>query len=100
MTRMIRYEWKKIWNSRLTQISVIGCSLFLIFCVYSSITQIEATDPDGRTVRGMDAAQVMKDTQQRVTLTQNRVDEIAAQYLAYTKDTSTSSGRETCHYIS
>ena len=53
MTRMIRYEWKKIWNSRLTQISVIGCSLFLIFCVYSSITQIEATDPDGRTAACM-----------------------------------------------
>ena len=100
MTRMIRYEWKKIWNSRLTQISVIGCSLFLIFCVYSSITQIEAADPDGRTVRGMDAAQVMKDTQQRVTLTQDRVDEIAAQYLAYTKDPSTSSGSETYHYLS
>ena len=100
MTRMIRYEWKKNMEQPLTQISVIGCSLSSIFCVYSSITQIEAADPDGRTVRGMDAAQVMKDTQQRVTLTQDRVDEIAAQYLAYTKDPSTSSGSETYHYLS
>ena len=32
MSGMIKYEWKKIWTSRLTQISVIGCSLFLV-CV-------------------------------------------------------------------
>lgn len=64
MTGMIKYEWKKIWGSRLTQLSIIGCSLFLLFCVYSSITQIMATDKNGEVFYGMSAVDVMKDTHQ------------------------------------
>ena len=41
MSGMIKYEWKKIWTSRLTQISVIGCSLFLVFCVCSSFFKLQ-----------------------------------------------------------
>lgn len=48
MSGMIKYEWKKIWTSRLTQISVIGCSLFLVFCVCSSFFQITATDENAK----------------------------------------------------
>ena len=46
MGGMIKYEWKKIWKNRLTQMSVIGCSLFLLFCVYMSIIEIATTDDD------------------------------------------------------
>jgi len=73
MSGMIKYEWKKIWTSRLTQISVIGCSLFLVFCVCSSIFQITATDENGQTVSGMTAVEVLQNTQQRQELTQDRV---------------------------
>ena len=80
MSGMIKYEWKKIWTSRLTQISVIGCSLFLVFCVCSSIFQITATDENGQTVSGMTAVEVLQNTQQRQELTQDRVNEIVDQY--------------------
>lgn len=99
MGRIIKYEWKKIWKTRLTQISVIGCSLFLVFCVYSSIVQITATDQNGQTVRGMQAVKVLKDIPQQ-ELTQNRVNEIVDQYLEYTNNPDTSSNNEAYHYLS
>ena len=34
MSEMIKYEWKKIWKSRLAQLVIIGCGLFLVFCVW------------------------------------------------------------------
>ena len=43
MSEMIKYEWKKIWKSRLAQLVIIGCGLFLVFCVWASIMQISAT---------------------------------------------------------
>lgn len=100
MGGMIKYEWKKIWKSRLTQISVIGCCLFLVFCVYSSIIQITATDQNGQTVSGMQAVEVLKDTQQRQELTQDRVNEIVNQYLEYVNNPGTNSNNEAYHYLS
>ena len=100
MGGMIKYEWKKIWKSRLTQISVIGCCLFLVFCVYSSIIQITATDQNGQTVSGMQAVEVLKDTQQRQELTQDRVNEIVNQYLEYANNPDTNSNNEAYHYLS
>ena len=100
MGGMIKYEWKKIWKSRLTQISVIGCCLFLIFCVYSSIIQITAIDQNGQTVSGMQAVEVLKDTQQRQELTQDRVNEIVNQYLEYVNNPGTNSNNEAYHYLS
>ena len=100
MSGMIKYEWKKIWTSRLTQISVIGCSLFLVFCVCSSFFQITATDENGRTVSGMTAVEVLQNTQQRQELTQDRVNEIVDQYLEYINNPDTSSNNEAYHYLS
>lgn len=100
MVGMIKYEWKKIWGSRLTQLSIIGCSVFLIFCVYSSIIQITATDKNGQTFYGMSAVEVMKDTQQKIELTQEKVDELVNQYLGYTTDSKTNSNNEAYHYLS
>lgn len=52
---MIWYEWKRIWQSRLTQFSVIGCILFLLFCTWSNIRLIQTTDKEGNQVTGMAA---------------------------------------------
>ena len=100
MSGMIKYEWKKIWTSRLTQISVIGCSLFLVFCVCSSFFQITATDENGQTVSGMTAVEVLQNTQQRQELTQDRVNEIVDQYLEYINNPNISSNNEAYHYLS
>ena len=76
MSGMIKYEWKKIWKSRLAQLSIIGCGLFLVFCVWSSIMQISATNENGENFSGMSAVEVMKDTQKNIELTQKNVDEM------------------------
>ena len=100
MGEMIKYEWKKIWKNRLTQISMIGCSLFLLFCVYMSIIQITTTDENGQTISGMSAVERLKNIQQRQELTQDRVDEIVNQYLTYVHDSNTSSNNEAYYYLS
>ena len=53
MKRLVRYEWKKIWGSRLNQLTVLGCCLFLLFCVYSVIVQTYAVDEKGNSVSGI-----------------------------------------------
>ena len=55
MSEMIKYEWKKIWKSRLAQLVIIGCGLFLVFCVWASIMQISATNEKGENFSGMSA---------------------------------------------
>lgn len=100
MGEMIQYEWKKIWKNRLTQLSVIGCSLFLIFCVYMELIQITTADENGQTISGMSAVERLQNTQQRQELTQDRVDEIVNQYLTYTHDPDTSSNNEAYQYLS
>lgn len=99
MIGMIKYEWKKIWTSRLTQLSVIGCSMFLIFCVYSSIIQMTSTDTNGEKHSGLDAIEVLKDTQKRIDLTQEMVDKLVRQYLKYTINPKTSSNNESYQYL-
>lgn len=100
MSGMIKYEWKKIWKSRLAQLSIIGCGLFLVFCVWSSIMQISATNENGENFSGMSAVEVMKDTQKNIELTQKNVDEIVRQYLKYTSDPNTNSESEIHQYLS
>lgn len=100
MSGMIKYEWKKIWKSRLAQLSIIGCGLFLVFCVWSSIMQISATNENGENFSGMSAVEVMKDTQKNIELTQKNVDEIVRQYLKYTSEPNTNSESETHQYLS
>lgn len=100
MSGMIKYEWKKIWKSKLAQLSIIGCGLFLVFCVWSSIMQISATNENGENFSGMSAVEVMKDTQKNIELTQKNVDEIVRQYLKYTSDPNTNSESETHQYLS
>ena len=100
MGGMIQYEWKKIWKNRMTQISMIGCSLFLLFCVYMNIIEITTTDENGQTISGMSAVERLKNIQQRQELTQDRVDEIVNQYLTYIHDPNTSSNNEAYHYLS
>lgn len=100
MSGMIKYEWKKIWKSGLAQLSIIGCGLFLVFCVWSSIMQISATNENGENFSGMSAVEVMKDTQKNIELTQKNVDEIVRQYLKYTSDPNTNSESETHQYLS
>ena len=81
MGGMIKYEWKKIWKSRLAQLSIIGCGLFLVFCVWSSIMQISATNEKGENFSGMSAVEVMKNTQKKIELTQENVNDIVGRYL-------------------
>lgn len=100
MREMIKYEWKKIWKSRLTQLSVTGCCLFLVFCVYSSIMQISAVDTTGAAYSGMNAVKVLKRTQQNMQLTQEAVDKLVKQYLDYLKNPETSSDRSEYNYLS
>ena len=90
MKRMIWYEWKRIWQSRLTQFAVIGCILFLLFCTWANIRQIQTTDGEGNQVTGMAAVKTLKETE-HITLDQETVTGIMQEYLDYTEDPATSS---------
>lgn len=81
MGRMIRYEWKKIWGSRLTQLSVLGCSLFMLFCTWANIRQAYAVDSEGTTHYGLAAKEILKQTQERQVLDQEAVEGIMQEYL-------------------
>ena len=48
----------------------------------------------------MQAVEVLKDTQQRQELTQDRVNEIVNQYLEYVNNPGTNSNNEAYHYLS
>ena len=100
MKRMIWYEWKRIWGSRLTQFAVFGCALFLAFSVFSNIRLISETDADGQKVTGLEAVQVQKENRKEVTLDQETVDAVVDEYLAYTEDPATSSDDRDLAYLS
>ena len=100
MKRMIWYEWKRIWGSRLTQFAVLGCALFLAFSVFSNIRLISETDADGQKVTGLEAVQVQKENRKEVTLDQETVDAVVDEYLAYTEDPATSSDDRDLAYLS
>ena len=96
---MIWYEWKRIWQSRLTQFAVIGCILFLLFCTWSNIRQIQTTDGEGNQVTGMAAVKALKETE-RITLDQETVTAIMREYLDYTENPDTSSDDPELQYLS
>lgn len=100
MKRMIWYEWKRIWGSRLTQFAVLGCALFLAFSVFSNIRLISGTDTDGQTVTGLEAVRVQKETRKEVKLDQETVDAVMEEYLGYTEDPATSSDDRDLAYLS
>lgn len=100
MKRMIWYEWKRIWGSRLTQFAVLGCALFLSFSVWSNIRLISATDVDGQTVTGLEAVQAQKESRKEVTLDQETVDALVDEYLGYTDDPAASSDDRELAYLS
>lgn len=81
MRSMMWYEWKKIWGSRLTQMSVLGCTLFLLFCAWSNIRTISATDSQGHQIYGLSAKKILKQNEARKKLDQNTVEEIMQEYL-------------------
>ena len=99
MKRMIWYEWKRIWQSRLTQFAVVGCILFLLFCTWSNIRQIQTTDREGNQVTGMAAVKALKETE-RITLDQETVTTIMQEYLDYAEDSATSSDDPELEYLS
>lgn len=100
MKRMIWYEWKRIWGSRLTQFAVLGCALFLAFSACSNIRLISETDADGQKVTGLEAVQLQKENRKEVTLDQETVDAVVDEYLAYTEDPATSSDDRELAYLS
>lgn len=91
MKEMMKYEWKKIWKSKLVQLAAVGCGLFLVFCVYSSIRQITAVDTEGNKFSGIQAVKVLKQTREQVVLTQENVEQVMRTYLAYTQNPETNS---------
>lgn len=96
---MIWYEWKRMWQSRLTQFAVIGCILFLLFCTWSNIRQIQTTDGEGNQVTGMAAVKALKETE-RIILNQETVTAIMQEYLDYTENPDTSSDDPELQYLS
>lgn len=100
MVNMVKYEWKKIWGSKLTQLAMIGCSLFFIFCVYSNISQITAVDSEGNTVSGIAAVSVLKEVQGEQKLDQNTIDKIMQQYLGYVNNPETNSEKQETKFLS
>lgn len=78
---MIRYEWKKIWGSRLTQLSVLGCAVFLLFSAWANVSQVSAVDGQGNMVTGIQTRELLKQTQKSQVLTQENVEHIMRGYL-------------------
>ena len=81
MGGMIWYEWKKIWGSRLTQLSVLGCALFFLFGAWSNVSQIFAEDEQGNMVTGIQAEEILKQVQKNQVLTQEHIEGIMQEYL-------------------
>lgn len=81
MGGMIRYEWKKIWSSRLTQLSVLGCTLLLLFNTWAELRQIYAWDSQGNQHSGTAAKEILKQTRSRQELNQETVEGIMEEYL-------------------
>lgn len=99
MGRLIRYEWKKIWQSRMVQGAVLACSVFILFCIYMSIMQLETYDKRGNRITGIDAVREVKKTQE-VLLDQEEVNQIVKEYLDYTKNPQTSSDKKEFEFLS
>lgn len=99
MRLLIKYEWKKIWGSRLNQLAVLGCGLFLLFCVYSVFVQVSATDDNGKRVSGTEAMKIVKETY-AVPFPQEWADKLMKEFVDYTNRPDTSSDNEDLDYLS
>ena len=97
---MICYEWKKIWQNRLTQLMMLGISLFFVFCIISNVSQTEGLLEDGSRTYGMSGIQARKEQNETVVLTQEETDRIVREYLAYTTDSATNSDNPGYLYLS
>ena len=97
---MICYEWKKIWQNRLTQLMMLGISLFFIFCVISNVSQTVGLLEDGSRAYGLSGIQARKEQNETVVLTQEETDRIVREYLAYTTDSATNSDNTVYLYLS
>ena len=97
---MICYEWKKIWQNRLTQLMMLGISLFFIFCVISNVSQTVGLLEDGSRAYGLSGIQARKEQNETVVLTQEETDRIVREYLAYTTDSATNSDNPGYLYLS
>src|SRR5699024_4935469 len=100
MSRMLWYEWKRIWQSRLTQLAVIGCGIFLVFCGWSSIVQMSAVCINCYKVSRKQADEILHDTQERITLDQETVNKLLEEYISYTEDPQTGSDDPDLLYLS
>lgn len=100
MKILIKYELRRIWNGKLIKLSLAGCCLFILFCVYSSIAQISTIDEKGTYITGTEAIEVLKDNRKEQFLDDNRVDSIIKEYLGYVKNPETSSSDEKYNYLS
>lgn len=100
MRKLIHYEWQRIWMGKLIKLSLIGCCLFIAFCVYSSISQINATDFYGVNHSGLQGAKVLKETRPEQVLDEGKVKKIMNKYLKYTTNQDTSSDIEKFQYLS
>ncbi|SHJ89169.1 ABC transporter permease [Hespellia stercorisuis] len=99
MKKLVYFEWKRIWMGKLIKLSLIGCCVFIVFCFYSSIAQISATDLNGAVHSGLQGAAVLKETRPEQVLDERRVKEIISEYLDYTAHPETSSDQEKFQYL-
>lgn len=97
---MICYEWKKIWQNRLTQLMMLGISLFFVFCIISNVSQTEGLLEDGSRTYGMSGIRARKEQNETVVLTQEETDRIVGEYLTYTTDSATNSDNPGYLYLS
>lgn len=100
MGKMIRYEWKKIWQGRLTQLAMLGCTLFFIFCIISNMSQTVGSLEDGSQVYGMSGIMAIKESRSVTTLTQEETDRLVREYLDYTANPETNSDNAAYFYLS
>ena len=98
MRQLVRYEWKKIWGSRLNQLTVLGCCMFLLFCVYSVIAQTHAADEKGNSVYGMEAVKILKEMP-TVPVTQENAEQLMQEYLDCTEDPAMNSDKAETNFL-
>ena len=97
---MICYEWKKIWQNRLTQLMMLGISLFFVFCIISNVSQTEGLLEDGSRTYCMSGIRARKEKNDTVVLTQEETDRIVGEYLTYTTGSATNSDNPGYLYLS
>ena len=82
----------------MNQLTVLGCSMFLLFCVYSVIAQTSAIDENGNSVYGTEAVKVLKELP-TVPVTQETVQRTIREYLDCTEDPAANSDREELDFL-